>query len=89
MRRGVDRGVEILTVGRGSKVTETRVELLGGGRVDGVGDAVPDDFEGGHVAGDRARCVRCRIDEELGRPQVEAGELDLGGGGRNGAADRN
>jgi hypothetical protein len=43
-----------------------------------VAGAVPDDPEGGHVAGDGAGVPGGGVDLELARPQVEAVQVDLG-----------
>jgi hypothetical protein len=60
------------------EVQEPGVDAGGIGTVQRVQDAVPDVVEGKDVAVDRAGFAGRRVDHELGGPQVEAGEVDLG-----------
>jgi hypothetical protein len=49
----VGGGVEVAVLGGVAEVGEVGVDLIGLGGVDGAGDPVADEFEGGDVAGDR------------------------------------
>ena len=79
-RRMVRRGAEVSGVGRSPERAEPSIDLLASGGPEGVSKAVADPLQGGHVTGHAGDVLGRGVDEQLLRPELEAGGVDLGGG---------
>ena len=69
---------EIAVGRRHLELQELGVDAGSVGTRQAVQDPVPDVAEGKDVAVDRARVTRRGVDHDLGGPEIQAGEVDLG-----------
>jgi hypothetical protein len=75
---GVGSCGEIVIGCRHLKLLDLAVDAHDINAIQGVQDTVSDVTDGKDIPADRARISRCRVERELGRPEVETGEVDLG-----------